>query len=339
MQITGVTSNQLNIRRKKNPLFSAAKGLLDYFEKDGGYEVSNTPELMDTDVLLYGLYSLNSFVSGGFLKTAENITHALDNNKKVVFFVDDWHLDGIGKNLYECSLNVDGYLRFGEKMLGRKATVEEKLMYDRALQHICNSDAPILVHVLPWLVDNDECRYNFANALMVDMERIVLYDPTMFISWDTPKPLYEKYEKQRNWVVASRYDFTRFVKKTMQPTWPVIYYGCKKVENAKFVPNEVDLVEYAFRPNWGLVSHPYPNHLQGQWRNKFAFASISKSVILAYGKERCGIGSFMTRGEIEKMSDQTLESLVRTQNSDMVEWFDYAKSSNRIKKAIDDNRY
>lgn len=333
IQITGVTSNQLNIRRKKNPLFSAAKGLLDYFEADQHNEVINTPELTDADILLYGLYSLNSFVSGGFLKTAESITKSIDN-RKVVFFVDDWHIDSIGKNLLACSKNVDGYLRFGEKLLGRKATSSERDVYDKALKYIMNSWAPILVHVLPWLVDDDECRNDYAKALCVDPDRIVLYDPSLFIEWDVPKPAKTIYDKQRQWVVASRYDFSRFVNKTMQPSWPVLYYGCKKIPNANFVPNEVDLVEAAFRPNWGVVSHPYPEHLQGQWRNKFMFSCISHSVILAYGKETRNMRTFLSRSEIEKMNEATLRTLAVAQRNEQLDRMSFEKSSERVMKAI-----
>jgi len=333
IQITGVTSNQLNIRRKKNPLFSAAKGLLDYFETNEKHEILNTSDIMESDVLLYGLYSLNSFVSGGFLKTAENIVTSIDN-RKVVYFVDDWHIDGIGKNLSACSKDVDGYLRFGEKLLGRKATSTERDTYDKALKHMMNSWAPILVHVLPWLVDDEECRDNYAKALCVDPDRIVLYDPSLFIEWNVPKPIKTVYDKQRQWVVASRYDFTKFVNKTMQPTWPVLYYGCKKVPNAKFVPNEVDLVEAAYRPNWGIVSHPYPEHLQGQWRNRFMFSCISHSVILAYGKETKNMRTFLSRGEIEKMSDKALESLAIMQRNEQLDKMDFEKSANRIEEAI-----
>lgn len=333
IQITGVTSNQLNIRRKKNPLFSAAKGLLDYFETNEKHEILNTSDIMESDVLLYGLYSLNSFVSGGFLKTAENITKAI-GNRKIVYFVDDWHIDGIGKNLSACSKDVDGYLRFGEKLLGRKATSTERDTYDKALKHMMNSWAPILVHVLPWLVDDEECRDNYAKALCVDPDRIVLYDPSLFIEWNVPKPIKTVYDKQRQWVVASRYDFTKFVNKTMQPTWPVLYYGCKKVPNAKFVPNEVDLVEAAYRPNWGIVSHPYPEHLQGQWRNRFMFSCISHSVILAYGKETKNMRTFLSRGEIEKMSDKALESLAIMQRNEQLDKMDFEKSANRIEEAI-----
>lgn len=333
VQITGVTSNQLNIRRKRNPLFSAAKGLLDYFENEN-YEVENTPNWTDPDVLLYGLYSLNSFVSGGFLKTAKCIDQAITNNKKIIFFVDDWHIDSIGKNLDACSKNIDGYLRFGEKLLGRKVSYEERCMYQRVLNFIMNSQSKILIHVLPWLINDDECLHNFSKSLMMNYKRVILYDPTLFIRWEVPKPKLEKYDKKRAWIVASRYDFTKFVKRTMKPTWPVIYYGCKKIEGAKIVPNEVDLVEDAFRPNWGIVSHPYPEHLQGQWRNKFAFSGISKSIILAYGKEAEKIGSFITKGEIERMNDATLESLAKAQLNEMTQWFDYNESSDRIKGAL-----
>lgn len=333
VQITGVTSNQLNIRRKKNPLFSAAKGLLDYFEAQKECEVFNTPDIMDSDVLLYGLYSLNSFVSGGFLKTAENITTSIDN-RKIVFFVDDWHIDGIGKNLMACSKDVDGYLRFGEKLLGRNVTTSERATYDKALKFIMNSWAPILVHVLPWLVDDEECRDDYAKALCVDPDRIVLYDPSLFIEWNVPKPAKMAYDKQRKWVVASRYDFSRFVNKTMQPTWPVLYYGCKKIPNASFVPDEVDLVEAAFRPNWGVVSHPYPSHLQGQWRNKFMFSCISHSVIYACGRETKGMRTFLSRGEIEKMSDAALSTLAVSQRNEQLDRMSFEESSIRIQKAI-----
>lgn len=334
IQITGITSNQLNIRRKRNPLFSAAKGLLDYFEAEN-YEVKNVPEWQDPDILLYGLYSLNSFVSGGFLKTAECIYNSIKNNKKIVFFVDDWHIDSIGKNLMGCSNNIDGYLKFGEKLLGREASSEEKFIYTSALDFIVNSSSPILVHVLPWLVDDEECIDDFSKSLVVDRKRIITYDPTLFIKWDVPKPLYETYDKLRTWVVASRYDFSRFVSKTMKPNWDVIYYGCKKIPDFKLVPNEVDLVEYAFRPNWGILSHPYPKHLQGQWRNKFAFSGISKSVILTYGRETKNMSTLkISCSEIEMMSDENLKNLAKAQLDEMTSWFDYAKSSSRIQEAI-----
>lgn len=333
VQITGVTSNQLNIRRKKNPLFSAAKGLLDFFENEK-YDVENTPEVVDTDILLYGLYSLNSFVSGGFLKTAEVLTNAIKENKKIALFVDDWHLDSIGKNITACSKDIDGYLRFGEKMLKRKATPKEREEYEKALKFIVSSSAPILVHVLPWLVDDEECKQNYAKALNVDESRVILYDPTMFLNWDLPKPKQEYYAKNKAWVVASRYDFTRFVNKIMKPTWPVIYYGCKKVPNANFVPNEGDLVETAFRPNWGLVSHPYPAHLQGQWRNKFVFSGLAKSIILAYGKEKQDMTTFFDRQDIEKMSISVLEALSRAQTAEMLRYIDYDKSAGRVKEAV-----
>jgi len=333
IQITGVTSNQLNIRRKKNPLFSAAKGLLDFFENEK-YEVKNIPELVESDILLYGLYSLNSWVSGGFLKTADVLINAVKKNKKIVFFVDDWHLDSIGKNITACSKDIDGDLKFGEKMLKRKATFEERETYRKALEFIVNSDTKILVHVLPWLINDEECKENFANALNVDINRVVLYDPTMFLNWDVPKPKKEFYDKDKAWVVASRYDFTRFVNKTMKPTWPVIYYGCKKVPNANFVPDEVDLVEAAFRPNWGIVSHPYPSHLQGQWRNKFVFSSLAESIILAYGKEKQNMATFLDRQDIEKMPVSVLETLSNAQKNEMLRHINFDESAKRVKDAI-----
>lgn len=330
IQITGITSNQLNIRRTRNPLYSAAKGIYDGLESLEIGEVRNTPEELNSDTLFYGLYALNSFVSGGFLKTAETLAAAARNNKNVVFFVDDWHLPGIGKSLSASAASVDKYFRFGKKLLGREPTIKEYADVQTSLEYFVSSGAPVIVHVLPWLVNDSECRRNFAEALCVRESRIHLYDPTPLIRWEFPPRI--PVGKKKQWVIASRYDFRKLIDKQMLHTWPIEYWGCKKVPGFHETRDEIDLVNLAYRPNWGLVSHPYPPALQGQWRNKFKFAIEAGSIVVAFGKERISTYDRPCL-QIEDMDDGELYELAELQKREHNSWVSALRSMEFLKSA------
>jgi hypothetical protein len=315
VQITGITSNQVNIMRPKNPLFSAARALLDGLNSIDGVEAVNSKEDVNPDVLFYGLYALNSFVSGGFIQTSQRLAEAAMRDKKIVFFVDDWHLDGIGKSIKACYDNPEGYWRFGKKLLGRDPSHMEQIGVRASLSIIQESDAPVMVHVLPWLLDDEECRHDYARALCVDEDRVILYDPTSLIQWGIRKQIGK--QKDRAWVLSSRYDFRKQVGKLMQNTWPIKVFGCKKVEGATIVPNEVDLVEAAYMPNWGVISHPYPSNLQGQWRNRFVFSEATGSVVAAFGREKRNMHTFYSVQDIEAMNDANLAELAHAQSVEM----------------------
>ena len=332
VQITGITSNQLNILRKRNPLYSAARGIYDGL-KSSGYEVTNSSEDEDADVLYYGLYALNSFVSGGFLKTASILANAIKKGKRIVYFVDDWHIDGIGKSLFAGASNVDGYFRFGAKLLGRAPTQQEIDDVTTSLNHIMFSKAPMIMHTLPWLLNEEDIRMSLSQALLMHDSRVRLYDPTPFIDWNVGEVNTEN--KQRAWVLTSRYDFRKQIGKIMHSEWPIRIFGCKKVEDSTIVPNEVDLVRAAYAVNWGTISHPYPEKLQGQWRNRYMFSSIAKSVVAAFGKETRNMKTFIDAHDIEAMDNTQLKELAYAQTSEMNSHIDLERAFNFLKSTTE----
>jgi len=168
--------------------------------------------------------------------------------------------------------------------------------------------------LLPWFqwVENNEPE----NIFRWPDGTIIRYDPTNLF----PVIPVNQVDKARAWVLSSRYDFYKKVKDEMNSSWPIIRYGCKKAGD-NLVPNELDLLDAAYAPNWGIISHPYPKKLQGQWRNRFMFAAWCGSIIHATGLEVIPDTCYdYSNNWIERGSDKDLREIAECQAQLYNQW-------------------
>jgi hypothetical protein len=235
-----------------------------------------------------------------------------ETNTPVTFFLDDWHLQLIASGL-KTFRGDERQLRRHMKLLhnGDKywnvldANVLDIMsVYSELYKgEFANAPAKVLIPWFMWVT-------NFGPEDMLHWPKGVLqrYDPTnLFPKIQVAVPPH----KERNWILSSRYDMSKQVTE-MNASWPVIRYGCKK-NGDNIVPNELDLLDAAYAPNWGIISHAYPPRAQGQWRNRFMFADWTGSILYTTGLECIDDNFKHTVQELEQFDDVELSMLAHEQ--------------------------
>lgn len=328
--MTGVTSFQCNIQRPVNHLYSGASALYYALKDENGADAvyNGTPwdilklGVRSFDVIFCGLYTISSLVSGGAESSALVINEAVSKGVPIVFYVDDWHLPGIA-SCYKTMgdpvrrYQVERHARLMTKDGEHLATILQHIAaVQNAYRMISKGSLPsqpfkVLFPSFPWCMSG--LKHNILKMFGWGEDSVVLYDPTNL--FPKVENTYQGKQKAREWVLSSRYDQSKFVNhlQSIGMRWPVKSYGCRK-NGDELLRNELDLVSQAYAPRWGVLSHTYPSILQGQWRNRFMFASFANSIIFCEGAEaHPALMHGYSIHEIENFSDTELQSYAEFQ--------------------------
>lgn len=332
--MTGHTTFQCGINRPINHLYSGASAL--YYGLRDEHEVDNLPpttvmanlSLEKYDIILCGLYAAASISSRYGETCLLMLDMAEKSGKRVVFYLDDWHLNLMSSGYRNLSMPSKAYqlARHARLLYKNSPWLDivldnmdniQRTMHKIQYNKYADGNMRVLIPMLPWC--EDQLRTNVKKHFSWGDDTIILYDPTeLFPKFDVRSVSPD--DKSREWVVSSRYDQTKFIGhlKSSGMTWPTKSYGCKKTGD-EILKNELDLPNEAYAPRWGILSHAYPASMQGQWRNRFMFACMSQSIIYCEGAE-AGRGLLPSGGisEIERMSNIELRNLAQSQKS----WID-----------------
>jgi len=315
--MTGCTGNQCKVRRDKNPLYSNALGVLIALE-NLGHDVDNRLPLRederidDYDELVMGLYNPAGLAAGQAPQAMMTAFKAFEAGVKVRFFVDDWAVDSIGAGLRGESRRSETSLTSHIKFVvgdGEQSWIANEAVKVAATYRVVGNmkNYKVICPLFAWVKEN-----RLAEASGWPSQNIRTLDPTPLF----PVIEVEPQPKVRQWVLSSRHDFSSFIDeiRSKGSQWPVIRYGHKK-SGDNIVKNELDLLDAAYAPNWGILSHPYKPELQGQWRNRYLFATWTNSIIYGVGNEVKDLPSYFNLpiGVIERMSDTELEVLALEQ--------------------------
>ena len=350
--MTGVTSFQSNINRPVNHLYSGASAL-QYALRENHEVMNGSPWDVEKfpggvahfDLILCGLYTISAIVSGGAESSALLVREAMNQHVPVIFYVDDWHLNSIAsgyKNLSDPAraYQVERHAKLTTKEPDRVKTLLDNIAGIQYVYRIIHNgrfpDQPfkVLVPTFPWCMR--ELKESMMTMFNWGSESIKLYDPTNVFP-PVPCERVAPEDKAREWVLSSRYDQSKFVEHLHRQglQWPIKSYGCRK-NGDELLPNELDLVEQAYAPRWGVLSHSYPSALQGQWRNRFMFASTAKSIVYCEGKEADPELMRYSLREIETMSTDQLATYEDYQRVWLME---HAWEADRCKQFIDNVIY
>jgi len=310
--MTGFTSFQCNVLRKRNPLYSGASALYYALTNRGHTVVNSKPPIENVDALrefdaiLCGLYSLGAIVSGSAEMSLLLVSQAQDHGIPVTFYLDDWHLgpfSGTEKSLRRHFLFLNKKNPSAELVLKNIPTIA-KTLDELRFGGFAGNKAKVLIPWFNWVTnDGPEKKIKWPKGVLHR------YDPTNLFPV-VPTNEISLFAKRKSWVLSSRYDFTKVTNQMTKDgsVWPITRFGCRKTKDF-LVKNELDLLNAAYAPNWGVISHPYPAPLQGQWRNRFMFAFWAGCVVYAQGLERVSAPYMYSLVEMENMTSLQLRTL------------------------------
>lgn len=315
--LTGTTSNQCRPTRTTNTFYSGTLALHSVLNNEHriSYSFGNPDEFdfTDFDAVFVGIYSANALGSAARLPhITQQLLHVDQKKTKIFLHLDDWHASSIKNGLN--AMQKEKNARRLMKMFHPKATDSGFEQMIISINTWCGKVRSgeqaykVLLPMLPWRFDKVNIVGNtmgLTNSEFIPYDYCSAFDPI-----DLPRP-----NKERGWVLATKYDYSKYVEEK-NFSWPVIRYGCKK-NGDNYLPNEEDVVREAYTKYWGLISHPYHNALRGQGRDKFMLATWTNSIILSEPGEFDGTFYYAIRHEeIEQMSDDELQNLARDQRKE-----------------------
>lgn len=121
--------------------------------------------------------------------------------------------------------------------------------------------------------------------------------PTIFLAKDLIRN-----NKSDAHALAALMPHDKWVNEKLRPTWPVNYYGSRKLK-APRLKTERD-VQQAYANHWGILSPPYPQAGSGWWRSRFLYGAHVGSVVICDPAECAPLpGYHVSVGELETASD------------------------------------
>lgn len=332
--MTGMTA--AHTKTNGNVRVSGAYALLKALTVFGGHDVVVEPPSVHTnpkdyDVILCGLYIANAMTSRHKFKLFEFLHRAFLSGTKVVFYIDDWHLQQIFAGLRRntpafkasfkkhTTLVVDGGLWFaGSEEERQNCIANEEIIWNTRLMLGSYTDLPentkLLVQFFPW---GDPSR--LSSVIKWPHESIIPWNPDPFLM-DEAMSIQPQLIKERAWVVSTPYATVDEWVHKQYLQWPVITTGRKGGHNEKTEP---DLFKNVYARYTGVVSHPYPEKLVGMWRNRYLFGLAAGAIIYSDRRESCNIGpEFEPMGvkDMQHLDDDELAHASRLQFNAFMKW-------------------
>ena len=262
--------------------------------RDLGHEVTQRPVVIDDDealthdVLIVGQVPCLS-VAGHHVYPALNLLERAEaKGNRVILNVDDWQFPRIHDNLMTVAR--------GTHRITRESVFKGRPGYDwitspegqRALDHhlermLTRPWPPVMYPAFAW---GDHKLL----AGHLPAERSYFLDPTSYTrSYHTNEPSLTDGERHRRWVLGVLSDQSAWLKTLGPMTWDLHLAGRPK-EGAPAM-QEADLVRL-YADSWGVLSPLYKKVAgSGWWRNRFVYAAITRSVLLADTEEVKNLGA------------------------------------------------
>lgn len=294
--------------------------------------VSLDDELTEYTAMLIGVFNPAAIGSGMLYGMAHAVQVAEKRGIPYAMYVDDWQLRAIGKTTQRfVKKGVDTLVRPNLKgmRLELDAALERKDYVGEGLTRALVNPRRMLIPAYRW---GD---YSTLLRLLGPCapRKPYFFDPSPFaIDYGVVAPP----EKERAWVCGTLSNYQDWIAE-LELEWPVYYLGGKK-SKADVLVHENELVEI-YASCWGVLCPPY-GELDGSgwWRNRFVYARDVGSILYCAREDGVRIGpSYSTSArEIEKLSDEGLESLAEAQTDDFSQFGSTCESTtSEIAKALD----
>lgn len=204
---------------------------------------------------------------------------AMNRIKNVIVFYDDWKLKEI-----QGSFNV--LLKLQEKQFSKKWSNGQSFYKDEICDIIASKedilqvakdivttgreswkilcpmyewgDKNIIQKFIPWLTQKN---FNYIDPTPAVMDLNII-------------PITS--EKKKAWAIASISDQTPWIKK-QKLSWPVNYYGCRKLKCERLKTEED--VFHKYSEHYGVLSPAYPSSGSGWFRARYVYAALANAVL------------------------------------------------------------
>jgi len=286
--------------------------------RDLGHEVTQRPVVIDDDealthdVLIVGQVPCLS-VAGHHVYPALNLLERAEaKGKRVILNVDDWQFPRIHDNLMTVARGPHRITR-ESVFKGRPGydwitSPEGQRTLDRYLERMLTRPwPPVMYPAFAW---GDHKLL----AGHLPAERSYFLDPTSYTrSYHTNEPPLTDGERHRRWVLGVLSDQSAWLKTLGPMTWDLHLAGRPK-EGAPAM-QEADLVRL-YADSWGVLSPLYKKVAgSGWWRNRFVYAAITRSVLLADPEEvrRLGAPYLVDVRDVESLTAGELRDLAEAQ--------------------------
>jgi len=266
-------------------------------------KVTWTDDLSEYDIGIVGIGSLGSPNYANMM----NALYAISALDKVIIFHEDWKIQGTMKGLKS---SIDKL----EKML-KKQWANGNYLYDDAdkadinvlqkvMQDIIDGKYPVLIPGYDW--GNKQI---IADILNIKKEHVNNIDLSPYVLQSIYKdPCYSgrtqiPEDRELKYMLAALTDNRPWVKK-LKLTYEVDYFGCKAIETAEILEDELAVFE-TMNNYWGVLCPAYPQAGSGWFRMRFMYSALNKN-IMVMDKQDCDA---LNIPHITKIEDYSLEDL------------------------------
>lgn len=284
--------------------------------RDLGHEVTQRAvgiadeDALGHDVLIVGLVPYLSVAGHHVFPVIDLLDRAERAGKRVLLYVDDWQYPRVLDNLMTVARGPHRLTRetmfSGRPGYGWATDPLGQAAVDRHLERMLTRPwSPVIYPAFAW--GNHRLLAGHLPA-----ERAYCLDPT---SYTRPYPITRVADehRERRWVLGTLSNQATWLKSLGPLIWELRQAGRPKDD----APNlsEADLVqEYATA--WGVLSPLYKKVAgSGWWRNRFVYAAMTRSVLLADPEEVRGLGAayLADAQDVERLTTVELRDLAEAQ--------------------------
>src|SRR3954469_20379906 len=290
--------------------------------RDLGHEVTQRPVVIDDDealthdVLIVGQVACLSIAGPHISPVLNLIERAEAAGKRIILNVDDWQFPRLLDNLMTVARLPSRIAREtvfkGRPGYGWLVSPEGQRTLDHHLERMLTRPwPPVIYPAFAW--GNHRLLSGHLPA-----ERSFFLDPTSYTRpYPLPEPRLTDGERHRRWVLGVLSDQSTGLRSLGPMTWDLHLAGRPK-EGAPPM-QEADLVQL-YADSWGVLSPLYKKVAgSGWWRNRFVYAAMTRSVLLADPEEVRNLGAAyladvrdveaLTTGELRQLAEAQAECL------------------------------